>query len=285
MGSYLKMAKRKKKYYYYKKKFKGVRYVSNALGKYFKKRYPKYKDRLARARVIHSQIKVNGEKVILANIFSKERHKRVVKAKDLFFPNDLLDTTIFFSLDDYVELIRQSDSRIIFESTIFKEDLPEVRGGKAPSYQKCFSSFVSYCNKLLGESTSGEATSDDIYWYVKTLPPVKKGKEYVMEIVACDREGEIDEENFGFDPSVDSTIKNFSKTFTSDGETKENKSEEEIILTEKHQYALRQKELEIEKINAESRLEFTKAFNNLSWQYKEGLITKSEFKDMLKKLK
>lgn len=277
------MAKRKKKYY--KKKFKGVRYVTKALGKYFTKRYPTFKKRSARAKVILAEIKANGEKVILANIFSKERHRHGVKISSLFFPNDLLDTTIFFSLEDYVQLIGQSDSRITFESTIFKENLPKVMGGTPPSYQKCFSSFVSYCNKLLSESSSGEASSDDIQWYVRTLPPKKVGKEYVMEIVACNGEGEIDEENFGFDPSVDSTVKSFSKTFTSTGESKKDKSEDEIAFTEKHQYAIRQKELEIAKLEAEGRLEFTKAFNNLSWQFKEGLITKSEFKDMLKRLK
>jgi hypothetical protein len=276
------MAKKKKTYY--KKKFKGVRYVTKALGKYFKKRYPNYKDRSARARVIHSEIIANGEKVILANIFSKERHKRVSKVKDLFYPNALEDVIPFFSIEDYVDLIRQSDSKIRFESSIFSEDLPDVNGGEKPNYYKCFSSFVKYCNKLLSETSVGESDSTDIQWFVKTLPPVKKGDYYVMEIVTCNNEGEIDEDGFDFDPNDISTIGKFSNTFTGEKE-KETTEVKEVEFTKQNKFSIREKELEIEKIEKETQLEFTKAFNNLSFQFKEGVITKSEFKEMLKKLR
>ena len=51
------------------KKFKGTRYIAQKLTKYYKKRYPKYADALPKAREVFKNLKDNGDKVILANIF------------------------------------------------------------------------------------------------------------------------------------------------------------------------------------------------------------------------
>jgi len=264
------MAKRRKS----RSRKKGVRYIANALKKYFKGKYPNYRSALPRAREIHAELKTRKQKVILANIFPYERRKRGLKKAHIELTPELSTATNYFYLSDYPMWIARLSNKIWFTSELSPAGVEPIQGGDIPSYQEYFAAYVSYVNAMKAQTDPLE-NRYETEWMVVCTPLVKKSDgTYWSKIISCDEDG--DPFDYGFDPKrpgevpEEPVLKNPEPVVP--GVPAEPKTGAEPISTA----GKSQRDVEFER---------QKSMQGLMELYKDGLITKMEFKEYMGKIK
>ena len=180
------------------KKFKGTRYIAQKLTKYYKKRYPKYADALPKAREVFKNLKDNGDKVILANIFPLVKSKRKASSKKApVLEPKLLDLSYYFELVDYPVYISRSPNTVWFTSKLFPSDVEDIEGGTNVDYEQYFRPYVSFINSQKG-LTDPEDKRYETQWFITCTPPVynRAKKRWESKIISTDQNG--DEFDYGF---------------------------------------------------------------------------------------
>lgn len=260
-----------------KKKYKGTRYVSKVLGKYFKKRYPSYRDRIQKAREITDQLRSTNQKFTVKNVSSLVRVKRQAgkksqkKAPELFYK--LTTPAYYFDLVDYPTYINDTTKEITFVSSLFNDPDYEIEGGQRQSYSKLFSSYVNYINSII------DIESDDYskeYLVVCTPPEFNNAKKrWESEIISVDQNGS--KQDYGFQPdgsqgpiiSQPQSIKRKEQIAQKIKQKKQEKIEKSSAVIEK--------ELDVKILKEKSRQQANEMFL-------KGLLTKSEYKNEIKRI-
>ncbi len=194
----------------YKSKYKGVRYVTAKLLKYYPKRYPNKSEASKEAHAIVSKLKLEKTKVTLKSVFSL-LPKKVLKSSKREVPvldTRLTDVSNYFTLEDYVLYIESTSSvpSLRFVSNIIPDGLEPIFAGFEYSYSDYFAPFVNYIDKLRTKEKNPSMYS--VEWYVKCEKPVYNNdkKYFESKIISCDSDGT--ENDYGFDkknPNVDVT--------------------------------------------------------------------------------
>ena len=252
-----------------KRKKTGLPYIQRVLHKYYPKRYPTYSS--AKERATQIKFFMSGEKYTVANVLSYERKPRKKKELNPILSSELTEPKHYFDLTDYSVLISSADSRIHFKSKMFTDSLI---GGETPDYELYFNDFVKHCDKLRRESKSSLSYTDD--WYVKCSDPYYNNttKQWESLIYACDAYG--DEEDYGFVPNLISDDSRVPGVKTGTDTQKEEKSEPEVQKQGKSD-----KELEIEKIKAETELLKEQNRAKLFDLHSKGILNDAELKKAL----
>lgn len=269
-----------------KKKYKGVRYVAKVLKKYYPKRYKNQREALGQAREVFQKLQTQGRKTRVVDILDltrKHRGKPEVKkpeaptAKPLLFYKFFLDT-YYFDLQNYPADIQSTTNEITFVSKLFNEGVTEIRGGSRPEYNKTFSSFVNYINKNL-------TSRDDAYEYlVKGTSPEwnPETQRWESRIISIDPTGE--ETDFGYRPTptkapTKEEIEEIDKKIIEPSKVEPSPKSESK--------SSREKELELELLIEKEKTAAKKAENQkaLIELFKDGLLSKEEFKDLMNKIK
>jgi hypothetical protein len=260
----------------YKKKFKGTRYIAKVLKKYGGKKYKDYGARVEKSREIYQTLKANNQKVSVDNIeslFRKQRPSKIlpIKEKPLLYYELKRDEIYYFDLINIGGLIQKTTNRITFISDLFNEDVEEVQGGEKPDYNDTFSAFVTFINKEIKEREQG------YQFRIKVTEPEEVNGRWISRIISTDPSGE--EDNFGYEPGVGGGIGPEPRTPIQPTKTptkppsKAPTSEENIA-----------KELEIKEIQKKIDLEKQENIKLAMDLFKEGLITKLEFKELISKI-
>lgn len=181
----------------YKPVFKGVRYITNKILKYYPKRYASRTLASQQAHEIYDKLKASGTKVTLRNAFKlippkelKNPPKQVAPVLDI----KLLEQTNYFHLLDYPLLILSTPEKpeLVFESNIIPVGLEPIMAGFEYDYTDYFKPYVDYIDKLRANEHS---TMYSYEWYVRCTEPVynKDKKIYISRIIGCDADGEENE--------------------------------------------------------------------------------------------
>lgn len=273
----------------HRKRYKGIKYVAEALTKYSKSQFGNYKSALPKAREIVKELKQSKTKITLKSIFTiSVKPKRVKKTKPEL-PIELQQPSYYFELVDYPNYISLCPSDIWFKSKLFPQGVPMIQGGTTPDYNDYFMFYVAYCNVLAKQ----ENKEDNVYdheWQVRCTDVVynRSRKRWETEIISIDGTGSP--ADYGFNPKEPyatintnglpkektSTDIRTSKTKQTSGETtktiEKTKSQDEIGLQ------VRQNETQIE-------IERQKNITNALKLFGEGKLTKGEFKDLMAQIK
>lgn len=271
-----------------KKKYKGVRYVAKVLKKYYPKRYKTQREALGQAREVFQKLQSQGRKTRVVDILDLTRKHRVkveIKKPEALDKAPLLYYQFyiqkpFYNLQDYPADIKKTTKEITFVSNLFNEGVTEIKGGTMPKYHETFSSFVNWCNN----NTENGTSSEEIDFFIKATAPEwnKENQRWESRIISTDLTGE--ETDFGYTPTptkaptkeeieeIDKKIIEPSKVEPTPKSESKSSREKELEL-----------ELSIEKEKtAAKKAENQKALIEL---FKDGLLSKEEFKDLINKIK
>jgi len=269
----------------YKKVYKGVRYVTSALQRYYPNKYATKKDASAKAHEIVSQLKSTKTKVTIKNAFGL-LPKRELKPKTSkpILSEELLKKSNYWELHDYPTLIESllKEPEIYFESNIIPAGLEDLVGGYEYSYEEYFSKFVKHIEKSrkqLKEAGDNDPYNED--WFVRCTEPIynKNTKHWVSKIISCEnsKDNDKDENNYGFDPNnpefsimTDIPVRKDKKSKATEQpkeiETKSELSEQITLEKEKQKTAKEEQRASIFKL------------------LEKGIITKAEFDSHIKRL-
>ena len=279
------MGKRNKKRVGYKPKYKGVRYVTNALLKKYPKRYKSRSDASDVAKELVLELKSKGIKVTGGSAIRLlvDKRKELKATTTLYeLPQELLNPKPYYELIDYVELLGVLPElpRVTFTSSIVPIGLPLIVGGNNYDYYDYFVSFVNYIDSLRDLSDNDLYTQE---WFVRcTVPKRSKNKvngvyEYVSRIIACDVTGLEISDGYGFDPN------NVDKEATSKLEV-EKKEVPSVVEPTSDSGSELDKQIELEKLRARN-LELglkSKAMDDAKELLKEKVITFEQYKELIK---
>jgi hypothetical protein len=225
-------------------------------------------------------IKVTGGSAIRLLV---DRRKEIKATTTLYeLSQDLLSPKPYYDLIDYVDLIDDLPvlPKVVFESSIIPEGLPEIVSGSKYDYYDYFVSFVDYIEGLRDLSDNDLYTQE---WFVRcTVPKRSKKKvngvyEYVSRIIACDVTGFEISDGYGFDP------KNVDKKAVSKLEV-EKKELPSVIESTIDSGSDLDKQIELEKLRARN-LELglkTKAMDDAKELFEKKLITFNEYRELIK---
>jgi hypothetical protein len=206
MGKRSKVNKRSKGY---KPKYKGIRYVTNALLKKYPKRYKSRGEASEVAKGLVDELKSKGIKITGGSAIRLlvDKRKELKATTTLYIlPDELLKPKPYYELIDYVELLGALPElpKVTFSSSIVPVGLPEIVGGNNYDYYDYFVSFVNYIDSLRDLSDNDLYTQE---WFIRcTVPKRSKMKvngvyEYESRIIACDVTGLEISDGYGFDPN------------------------------------------------------------------------------------
>lgn len=299
------MARKKK----YKKVFKGVRYISKALKKYYPSKYKNSKEALAEAGKILKKLKESKQKVVLANILDVKRKKRSdkkttkkttpKKSNTPVLTDSMKEAQLYFNTVRYGEDITNQDPRIRFVSPQIFPKGYSIKGGEKFE-EDFFYKFIRFCNQQLTEYKDANDEEDDAYaqdWLVVCTEPKENKKvkgEWIVQIIttsaydvsqSIESGDEVNKIDYGYDPNAEEqdipTLKPSKKVKSdeADKKTESKKSEKEIELD-----ILREKRLiaEAEAKKAETNVG---ARERLDKMFMDNLITKQEWKEEINKLR
>lgn len=261
------------------KRYKGVRYIANALRKYKGKRYSNYNDALSKARELKVLLDSSGHRVLLKNIFPL-----VCKPKRLCVPeldSKLLELSYYFELSDYPTYISRVTNEVFFLSKLFPSGLNEIQGGSFPVYEDTFRFYVNYINSIKGKTDESEKRYES-EWMVRCTLPVynRSRKRWESEIISTDGTG--DRFDYGFNRDKPES--------PSDGLVLSGVEKEDVKLKVSDSDLPSSKEEKIkdsESLKLESQAELLRQ-ENITTALKlfgEGKLTKLEFKELMQQIK
>lgn len=265
-----------------KKQYKGVRYVAKVLKKYYPKRYPNYKASLPQARIVFNQIKSEGKKVTVRSINAIVRHKKGKKRNVPEIDQQLRVLSNYFALVEYPTWILRTTNQVWFTSKLWKSDLDDIQGGSLITYEEYFAEYVNYINGMKA-MTNPEDNRYETEWMVKCTEPHfnRTKKRWESKIISCDGEG--DEFDYGFNPKTPN--KRLKSPLMSGVKKQDNvnvaPSPESTSGAEPG--VSKAKDIELEKVE----LERDKQANiKMAMElFKNNVISKLEFKELLSKIK
>jgi hypothetical protein len=279
------MGKRNKKRVGYKPKYKGVRYVTNALLKKYPKRYKSRSDASEVAKGLVGELKSNGIKITGGSAIRLlvDKRKELKATTTLYeLPDELLKPKPYYELIDYVDLLGALPElpKVSFSSSIVPVGLPEIVGGNNYDYYDYFVSFVNYIDSLRDLSDNDLYTQE---WFIRcTVPKRSKMKvngvyEYESRIIACDVTGLEISDGYGFDP-------NDKDKEASDKLEVEKKEVPSVVPPTSEGSSELDKQIELEKLKARN-LELglkSKAMDDAKELLKDKVITFEQYKELIK---
>lgn len=268
-----------------KTSYKGVRYIAQSLTKYFGKQYPSYKSALPKAREVFGQIQSSNQKVKLSTIFPLVRKGRKGKRTEPQLDPELLRMSYYFELQRYPALIARVSNEIWFKSKLTPSDAGDIQGGSYPDYSDYFAPYVGYINAIAAQYDREESryTND---WLVTCTPPIynRAKKRWESEIISVDGDGTpID---YGFNPKKPSQkAPEPSEVPTPQPKPETPPKAPETAKPAPSEPDVRVIQAQTDKIKAETEQKRQENISNLLRMFGEGQLTKSEFKELMNKIK
>ena len=315
------MARKKK----YKKVFKGVRYISKALKKYYPSKYKNSKEALTEAGKILKKLKESKQKVVLANILDVKRKKRSGKKTTKKTPpkksnapvltDSMKEAQYYFNTVKYGEDIKNQDPRIKFVSNQIFPKGYSIKGGQTFE-EDYFVKFIRFCNNQLAEyKTENDDEEDDAYaqdWLVVCTEPKENKKvkgEWIVQIITTSAYDvsqsivsgeEVNKVDYGYDPNAeeqDILTHTPSKKVKVDEvdkktDTKEDKELSKLkIQAELDKVKEKTKQMAIESDErkqikkSEENIKKAETLKEYAGLLRDKIITKEQFDEVLKLLK
>ena len=284
-----------------RKKIKGIGYIANVLRKYKPNSFKNQKSALEKAREIKKELK--GESITIKKVLSFVVKKRVGKVE---LPTFLAEPRYYFELVDFPDsIVTEVDKRIKFKSNISRKELPMIQGGTPTQlssqevYKLYFDGYVNYINKLISQSvTIGNSTwgTDDDNYLIICTKPNAKNVSYIKS-VKYDKEGNLVEEDYGFDAENPDFIPT-KISLEEEDDKKEEKKKKKVVEPAKEEkpkeekpkeddivekeIKLKEKEIELSKQRQKEQKLELKKLDKIAYLMKQG-YTKKEIMKLLGK--